>query len=410
MSKKFLGPRIALIFTCFTLSLFTCVLSAFIMQAVAYFNVSATSAGGLETYQNATVAILSFISFSFLLKVGYRKSLMIVLLVMIFIGVVTPLVNEFWMMKLFLVFVGLALVSIKVAVYSTVTLITENKKQHAIFITVIEATCMISSMLGMWVLSEFIKFDLEHWMYALWLFSVVALINFIVWLFIKLDESVLMKEKAESVSQQIKEIWTLLKYKVVWYAIVLFFLASLVETCFSVWLPGFYQESMAVKASLSLQIGSMFVFALAAGRIFVAFLLRYLSWDKVLFIFYLIGCILLITILLTIHEPRHAITGIWSIPFIALLLPLMGFFLAPSTPLINSSILTSTPSPKHALMMTIMTITFAISGSLAARLLGFLFDEFGGVTGLKIATVAPLILMVLIVIPYARALKKSHIV
>ncbi|MCP4177959.1 MAG: MFS transporter [bacterium] len=409
MSKKFLGPRIALIFTCFTLSLFTCVLSAFIMQAVAYFHVSATSAGGLETYQNATVAILSFISFSFLLKVGYRKSLMIVLLVMIFIGIVTPIVNEFWMMKLFLVFVGLALVSIKVAVYSTVTLITENKKQHAIFITVIEATCMISSMLGMWILSEFIKFDLEHWMYALWFFSAVALINFIVWLFIKLDESVLMKEKAESVSQQIKEIFVLLKYKVVWYAIILFFLASLVETCFSVWLPGFYQESMAVKASLSLQIGSMFVFALAAGRIFVAFLLKYLSWHKVLFIFYLVGCILLITILITIHKPDHAVTGIWSIPFIALLLPLMGFFLAPSTPLINSSILTSTPEPKHALMMTIMTITFAISGSLAARLLGFLFDEFGGVTGLKIATVVPLVIMVLMVIPYARALKKSHI-
>ncbi|HJO94395.1 MAG TPA: MFS transporter [Victivallales bacterium] len=409
MSKKYLGPRIALIFTCFTLSLFTCVLSAFIMQAVAYFHVSATSAGGLETYQNATVAILSFISFSFLLKVGYRRSLMIVLLVMIFIGIVTPIVNEFWMMKLFLVFVGLALVSIKVAVYSTVTLITENKKQHAIFITVIEATCMISSMLGMWILSEFIKFNLEHWMYALWFFSVLAIINFIVWCFVKLDESVLMKEKAESVSQQIKEIWTLLKYKVVWYAIILFFLASLVETCFAVWLPGFYQESMAVKASLILQIGSMFVFALAAGRIFVAFLLKYLSWNKVLFIFYLVGCILLITILITIHKPEHAVTGIWSIPFIALLLPLMGFFLAPSTPLINSSILTSTPEPKHALMMTIMTITFAISGSLAARLLGFLFDEFGGVTGLKIATVVPLVIMVLMVIPYARALRKSNI-
>ncbi len=409
MSIKYLGPRIALIFTCFTLSLFTCVLSAFIMQAVAYFHVSATSAGGLETYQNATVAILSFISFSFLLKVGYRRSLMIVLLVMIFIGIVTPIVNEFWMMKLFLVFVGLALVSIKVAVYSTVTLITENKKQHAIFITVIEATCMISSMLGMWILSEFIKFNLEHWMYALWFFSVLAIINFIVWCFVKLDESVLMKEKAESVSQQIKEIWTLLKYKVVWYAIILFFLASLVETCFAVWLPGFYQESMAVKASLILQIGSMFVFALAAGRIFVAFLLKYLSWNKVLFIFYLVGCILLITILITIHKPEHAVTGIWSIPFIALLLPLMGFFLAPSTPLINSSILTSTPEPKHALMMTIMTITFAISGSLAARLLGFLFDEFGGVTGLKIATVVPLVIMVLMVIPYARALRKSNI-
>ena len=79
---KHLRTRTALVFSFSTLSVFASVLSVFIMQAVSYYHVSYSSAGTLESYMNFTQVILSFVAFSFILRTGYKRSIMLMLFVM----------------------------------------------------------------------------------------------------------------------------------------------------------------------------------------------------------------------------------------------------------------------------------------------------------------------------------------
>jgi len=60
------------------------------------------------------------------------------------------------------------------------------------------------------------------------------------------------------------------------------------------------------------------------------------------------------------------------------ILPLAGFFLAPNTPILNSAVLNRTVKEKQALLMT---ITYAISSSISARVAGYLMQHFGGIDG-----------------------------
>jgi MFS transporter, FHS family, glucose/mannose:H+ symporter len=78
---KNLRTRIVLVFSFSTLSIFASILSVFILQAVNYYHVSYSSAGTLESYMNFTQVILSFVAFSFLLKTGYKRAIMIVLFI-----------------------------------------------------------------------------------------------------------------------------------------------------------------------------------------------------------------------------------------------------------------------------------------------------------------------------------------
>ena len=79
--------KLSLALTVFVFSLYCGTLSTFIMQASHYFHASLTSAGTLETYQNGAVVVFSFIAFSFILKRGYRQSMMVVLVLMIVLSI-----------------------------------------------------------------------------------------------------------------------------------------------------------------------------------------------------------------------------------------------------------------------------------------------------------------------------------
>ena len=52
--------------------------------------------------------------------------------------------------------------------------------------------------------------------------------------------------------------------------------------------------------------------------------------------------------------------------------------------------------------MTVITIFGALTGSIAARLLGGLFDWLGGIQAFQITTIVPLILVALVILPYGK--------
>ena len=93
----------------------------------------------------------------------------------------------------------------------------------------------------------------------------------------------------------------------------------------------------------------------------------------------------------------------------ALALPFFSFFIAPVTLILNSSILSRTVKNKQPTLMSLLTVFFAIAASIAARGIGYLMQYLGGVEGFKVATIIPLILMIILVLPYARFLQKGTV-
>ncbi len=407
--KSNLKLKILLLFTVMSMSLFASALPTFIMQAVSYFKVSPASAGTLESYQNLTLVVITFIAFSYILKVGYRKTLITIMGLMATLSIICPFVGTYWMIKLFLIGVGITLVGMKVCIYAAVSLVTENEKQHASFLSIAEATFMLGYTIGMWIMGFFIKILPNNWMLSLAVFGCVAIVSSILWCLTPLDESKLAKEENLPFKQQVLDILGICKSKIVIAAILIYFVEQFVECGIMAWMAGFYEIAIHVPKSLSVWIASLTFFIICFSRILVAFLLKYIKWEKLLFFYYLFGFILLVLILFTIYVPATQIKTLLDVPISALLLPIIGFFLAPSVPVLNSAILNKTTEGKQALLMTVMTIVFAISSSAGARVFGDLIENLGGIEGFRYATLIPFAILVVTILPYAKSLRKTSV-
>lgn len=407
--NSYTKTKIALLTTVWTFSLFASTLSTFIMQAIHYYGVSKTSAGTLESYQNISMVIFTFFAFSYFLKFGYRKSLISISALMTVICLVIPFVNQYWMIKLYLICIGIVFVGMKVGIYSTVSLASRSETDQAMLLTILELTWAIATLISMRVIAYFLGHHKDSWLFFTWVFAGFGVLNIIVWCFVKLDESALKSEKLKSISNQIKDILNISKNKIVLAAIGILFLCNFVEMGITSWLPGFYEDALAIDPSLSVKIASYYILSTFAGRIVVLFLLKFMSWSRILFFYYLIGFIYLAAILLLLKPAGQPITAMGQVPILAFLLSFIGFFIAPNTPLLNSSILSRTEQAKQSLLMTVLTIVFAISSSLAARIIGQLMDHLGDILGFKLATLIPFILLVLFIIPYARFIKQGRV-
>ncbi|MEI6055380.1 MAG: MFS transporter [Lentisphaerota bacterium] len=401
--------RLGLLGTVWMFSMFASVLSTFIMQAVSYYHATTTSAGTLESFQNVTIIIVTFVAFSFILKVGYKKALMSIIALMIVVSILMPIINNYWMIKIYLICCGVVLVGMKIGIYSSVSIATENESKQASFLSLLEATWMLASMAGMWVLSYFIKAFPENWLYSMWVFAALGIAVLVMWVFIPFDESAIAKEKDLPFTQQIKDLIAICKNKLVMAIIIIMFTASIVEMGVGAWLPGFYQHAMSISGSLSVQLASFSLILCFAGRIVVIFLLRFMKWNHILFMYYSIGFVILAIVLFTVEPSTHTIEHFKDVPFMALLLPLIGFILAPNAPLLNSSILARTSKEKQALLMTVLAITFAVASSIGARLVGQLMESLGGITGFKITTLIPMLLLVIMILPYSKFIQKGRI-
>ncbi|WP_404824171.1 MFS transporter [Pseudoalteromonas peptidolytica] len=63
---------------------------------------------------------------------------------------------------------------------------------------------------------------------------------------------------------------------------------------------------------------------------------------------------------------------------VAFLMPLIGLFMAPIYPVINSVMLSSLPTAQHASMTGLIVVFSALGGSTGSMITGFVFQHFGG--------------------------------
>jgi len=71
-------------------------------------------------------------------------------------------------------------------------------------------------------------------------------------------------------------------------------------------------------------------------------------------------------------------TSIFTAPIAAYLLPLIGFFMAPIYPALNSVMLSALPKIQHAPMTGLIVVFSALGGTTGSLLTGYIFAVFGG--------------------------------
>jgi fucose permease len=86
------------------------------------------------------------------------------------------------------------------------------------------------------------------------------------------------------------------------------------------------------------------------------------------------------------------------LPFAAYIFPLIGLFLAPVYPTINSTILSSLPKKKHGAMAGLIVVFSALGGTLGSITTGFIFQKYGGETAFYFSLIPMTVLIIALLI------------
>ncbi len=374
-----------------------------ILQVQNNYDVSKGAASVLEAYKDLSIAITSFLIASYVVRIGYKKTMLSALAFVTLICLAMPSMNSFWMTKMLFAVTGLSFALIKVSVFATLGLITSGKKEHLSLMSFLESFFMIGVLSGNFIFSAFVDNDhpeSKAWFSVYYLLAGLSAIAFILLLSTPLDESNVQeaeKQESTSLADDFQGMLKLIILPLVLVFIGCAFFYVLIEQSIMSWLPTFNKDVIKLNTSLSIQMASIMSASIALGRFLAGLLLRKIEW-----IYVLTGCLLaagalvLVTVPLTNNISGQTISLLKDVPLAAYAFPLIGLFLAPIYPAINSVILSNLPAHKHASMSGLIVVFSALGGTTGSIITGHIFDAWGGQTAFY-SSLAPIcILMILL--------------
>jgi FHS family glucose/mannose:H+ symporter-like MFS transporter len=382
-----------------------------ILQVQSNYGVTESSASILEAFKDLSIAIVSFFIASYINRIGYKKSMLIALAFVGFVALLMPIFPGFLMTKLLFAATGASFAMIKVSVFATIGIITNDKKEHASFMNFIESFFMVGILTGYFIFSAFVD---DHnpqstsWLKVYYLLAVIVAIAFLLLLSSPLDESSVRKSDTTPLTNDFSEMFQLIALPIVIVFVASAFVYVLIEQSIMSWLPTYNSKVLHLPQTLSIQMASILAAATAIGRFIAGIVLRKINWLGVL-----ISCLLLAAILVLVAIPlannaKEAIVTGWSTaPMATFIFPLIGFLIAPIYPAINSVILSSLPKKKHGYMSGLIVIFSALGGTTGSIITGNIFQSYGGQTAFYFSLVPISILIVLLILFY-RVQKKVN--
>lgn len=376
-----------------------------ILQVINDFGVNPESASVLEAYKDLSIAIGSFILASYIPKFGYKNAMIAGLSIVIAGSIMMALFGSFGMSQLLYAMVGVSFALIKVSVYSTVGLITNNSNDHASFMSILEGFFMVGVLSGFWLFGYFIDIANSHetlsWLDTYWVLALIGGLALLLMIFTELDESSIESETGST----LRDFWEmigLIKYPLIIFFIMGAFIYVYIEQAINTWLPTFNFQVLQLPDAMSVQITSIYAASLAAGRIIGGYIMKKFNWFYVLqTCIVMAGVLVLLVLPLTIGIEPGSVEGWADVSFAAYLLPAIGLFLAPIYPTLSSSVLSALPKVRQSGMTGLIVIFSALGGTSGSIITGFLFGRLDGQTAFYF-TLVPLALLFLILIPYKR--------
>ena len=234
--------------------------------------------------------------------------------------------------------------------------------------------------------------DPNSWLNVYWLLSALSILSFLFLYFAKFDTD--YEIPGTDLLDDMIQMGKLITKMLVIVFLVSAFLFVMIEQGIMTWLPSFNDRVLALPENVSIMMASVLAISLGIGRLFAGELVRRFSW-----IWVLTGCIaaamsLVILVLpKTISANVGVIKTLSDVPLIGYAFPLVGLFIAPIYPLLNSSVLSAIPKKLHSPMTGLIVIFSALGGTLGSRIIGYLFKHAGAESAFYY-TLIPLSLLV----------------
>ncbi len=382
-----------------------------ILQVQSNYGISESSASILEAFKDLSIAIVSFLVASYITRIGYKNAMLIALGLVTLACLCMPSLGSFAMTKVLFAVTGTSFALIKVSVYATIGIVTENKKEHASFMNFIESFFMIGILTGYFIFSAFV--DDQHptstsWLNVYYLLAGIAVVAFLLLLSTSLDESAIKSEGLKPILEDFADMIKLAIKPLVLVFIMSAFTYVLIEQSIMSWLPTFNSKVLNLPTTLSIQMASILAASTAVGRFSAGFALRKIHWFRVLIICLLAaGVLVLVAIPLAQVTKGTEVTGWGDAPLGAFVFPLIGLFIAPIYPAINSVILSTLPARQHGPMSGLIVIFSALGGTSGSIITGNIFEAFGGQTAFYFSLIPISILMICLFF-FNRIQKKSE--
>jgi len=349
-----------------------------IQKSINTYGVDEVAASSLEAFKDLSIAFVSFFVGSFLPRLGYKNG-MLMALVLVFAGCLGMYWGDsFTSVRILFACVGISFAVIKVSVYSMIGLITNNDKEHKSLLSSIESFFMIGIATGFIAFPLFYSdTDPKAWLNIYLVLAALVALSFFILLFSRFD--VKYEIPGTSVKDDFFEMVRLLKRPLVLVFAVAAFMYVMTEQGIMSWLPTFNEKVLHLPVRASIYMAVILMLSIALGRFISSLLVKKISWITILSTC-LVGAALMVLLVLPQTQnlaPRN-IQSLNDVPAIAYVFPLIGFFLAPIYPLINSFVLSATEKIFHSPMASLLVFFSAIGGTLGSRLVGYLFKNIGG--------------------------------
>ncbi|MDL2353727.1 MAG: MFS transporter [Pseudomonadota bacterium] len=381
-----------------------------ILQVIGNYNVSKSSASVLEGFKDLPIAIVSFLVASFLPRIGYKNAMLVALAIVGGASVAMPLLPSFLTTKLLFMCVGIAFALVKVSVYSTLGLIATDRRHHAGIMNSLEGFFMLGVLSAYWVFGHFI--DSAHpasqsWLQVYWLLAGLCALTFVLLLSTPFDERAAQLPAGRSRWDDFLAMLRLFFKPLVCVFVITAFLYVLIEQSVGTWLPTFNNEILKLPAAMSVEVTSIFAGCLALGRLSAGVLLRRLNWFPVM-----LACVIGMgaTVLLALPLTRDVVAdphiGWSTAPLATFLFPLIGLFMAPIYPAINSVMLSSLPQNQHSSMTGLLVIFSALGGTTGSLITGYVFGNFNGHFAFYL-TLVPITLLLAMLVFFKRQVERA---
>jgi FHS family glucose/mannose:H+ symporter-like MFS transporter len=353
-----------------------------ILQVIGNYGVSKSGASILEAFKDLPIAVVSFLVASFLPRIGYKNAMLAALALVCAASAAMPLLPGFLTTKLLFLCVGVAFALVKVSVYSTLGLVATDRRHHASIMNTLEGFFMVGVLSAYWIFGYFIDSGdprSQSWLQVYWVLAGLSAFTFLLVLSTPFDERSVRPPAGSSGLDDFTAMLRLFFKPLVCVFVMTAFLYVLIEQSVGTWLPTFNNEILKLPAAMSVEVTSIFAASLALGRLGAGVVMRRLNWYPVMN-----ACVIgmAATVLLALPLTRAVVAEphiTWaSAPLATFLFPLIGLFMAPIYPGINSVMLSSLPKHQHSAMTGLLVIFSALGGTTGSFITGYVFGAFSG--------------------------------
>lgn len=348
-----------------------------ILKSQNVYGVDEVDASILEAFKDLSIMITSFLIASFLPRIGYKRGMLAALALVTIACIVMYFGNSFWTAKLLFALVGISFGVIKVAVYSAIGLVTNNQSEHNSLMSNIEGFFMFGIALAYFLFPAFnSESDPDAWLDVYWVLAGLSLLAFLLLSRAKFDEG--HEIPGGNVAEDFMEMIRLIAKVLVIVFVISAFLFVMIEQGIMTWLPTFNNKVLNLPENVAIMMASILAVSLGVGRILAGQLAKRLSWVTVLTVC-IFGAMAIVLFVLpkAVNANIDAVETLADVPAIGYAFPLVGLFIAPIYPLLNSVVLSALPKKLHSPMSGLIIIFSALGGTLGSRIIGILFKELG---------------------------------